>query len=135
MNFGPFPPKTSHSNPAPPSLRKQCCGCIAWDLTLCPVYRSPSLANFFPAIRQFNRMMACTKGSVNYKNKVLIKIINKLLPNGEVAWEAVCTAYFNQSKEEALRNTTNVRKHWIKNLCNNMQKPTGRTGDNGDLIH
>ncbi len=79
--------------------------------------------------------MARTKGSVNYKNKVLIKIINELLPNGEVAWEAVCTAYFNQSKEKALRNTTDMRKHWIKNLCNNMQKPTGRTGKNGDQIH
>ena len=135
MNFGPFPPKPSRSNPAPPLLRKQCCGCIAWYLTLCPVYRSPSLAKIFLAIRQFNRTMARTKGSVNYKNKVLIKIINKLLPNGEVAWEAVCTAYFNQSKEKVLRNMTDVRKHWIKNLCNNMQKPTGRTGKNGDRIH
>jgi hypothetical protein len=79
--------------------------------------------------------MACTKGSVNYKNKVLIKIINELLPNGEVGWEAVATAYFNQSKEKVLRNTTDVRKHWIKNLCNNMQKLTGRTGENGDRIH
>ncbi len=79
--------------------------------------------------------MAHTKGSVNYKNKVLIKIINELLPNGEVAWEAVCTTYFNQSKEKALHNTMDVRKHWIKNLCNNMQKPTGRMGKNSDRIH
>jgi hypothetical protein len=79
--------------------------------------------------------MACTKGSVNYKNEVLIKIINKLLPKGEVAWEAVCTAYFNQSKEKALRYMTDVRKNWIKNLRNNMQKPTGRMGKNGDWIH
>jgi hypothetical protein len=121
MNFGPFPPKPLRSNPAPPSLRKQCRGCIAWYLTLCLVYCSPFLANFFPAIRQFNVTMARTKGSVNYKNKVLIKIINELLPNGEVAWKAVCTAYFNQSKENALRNTTDVRKHWIKNLCNNAE--------------
>jgi hypothetical protein len=55
--------------------------------------------------------MAHTKGSVNYKNNVLINIINELLPNGEVAWEAVCTAYFTQLKEKALRNTTDVRKH------------------------
>jgi hypothetical protein len=135
MNFRPFPPKPSRSNPAPPSLQKQCRGCIAWYLTLCPVYRSPYLAIFFPTIRQFNVTMARTKGSVNYKNKVLINITNELLPNGEVAWEAVCTAYFNQSKEKALRNTMDVRKHWIENLCNNMQKPTGRTGKNGDRIH
>jgi hypothetical protein len=65
----------------------------------------------------------------------MIKIIKELLPNGEVAWEAVCNAYFNQSKEKVLRNTTDVRKHWIKNLCNNMQKPTGRTSENGNRIH
>jgi hypothetical protein len=80
-------------------------------------------------------MMAHTKDSVNYKNNLLISIINKLLPNGEVAWEAVCTAYFNQSKEKVLCNTMDVRKHWLKNLCNNMQKPTGRMGKNGDRIH
>jgi hypothetical protein len=83
----------------------------------------------------FSPTMARTKGSVNYKYDVLINIINELLPNGEVAWEAVCTAYFTQSKEKALRNTTDVMKHWIENLCNNMQKPTGRTGENGDRIH
>ncbi len=135
MNIRPFPPKPSCSNPAPPSLRKQCCGCIAWYITLCPVYHSPSFAISPPAIRQFNITMARTKGSVNYKNDVLINIINKLLPNGEVAWEAVCTAYFTQSKEKVLRNTMDARKHWIKNLCNNMQKRTGRTGENGDRIH
>jgi hypothetical protein len=135
MNFGPFPPKPSRFNPVPPSLRKQCHGCIAWYLTLCPVYRSPSWANFSPAIRQFNRTMACTNGSVNYKNEILIKKFNKLLPNSEVAWKVVCTACFNQSKKKALRNMTDVRKHWIKNLCNNMQKPMGRTGKNGDQIH
>jgi hypothetical protein len=79
--------------------------------------------------------MACTKGSVNYKNDLLISIINELFPNGEVAWEAVCTAYFNQLKEKALHNMVDMRKHWIKNLCNNMQKPMGRTGKNGDRIH
>jgi hypothetical protein len=135
MNFGPFPPKLLRSNPAPPSLRKQCRGCIAWYLTLCPVNRSSSFVNFFPTIRQFNVTIACTKGSVNYKNNVLINIINKLLPNVEVAREAVCTAYFTQSKEKALHNTTEVGKHWIKNLCNNMQKLTSRMGRNGNPIH
>jgi hypothetical protein len=135
MSFRPFLPKPLRSNPAPPSLRKQCCGCIVWYLTLCLVYRSPSLAIFSPAMRQFNVTMACTKGSVNYKNKVLIKVINELLPNGEVAWEAVCTAYFSQLKEKALRNTMDMRKHWMKNLCNNMHKLMGRMGKNGDKIH
>jgi hypothetical protein len=63
------------------------------------------------------------------------EIINKLLPNGEVGWEVVATAYFNQPKEKVLYNTTDVRRHWIKNLCNNMQKLTGKTGENNDWIH
>jgi hypothetical protein len=58
MDLGPFPLKPSRSNLAPPSLRKQCNGCIAWYITLHPVYHSPSFSHFFPAIRQFNVTMA-----------------------------------------------------------------------------
>ncbi len=27
-----------------------------------------------------------------------------------------------------------MKKHWLKNLCNSMKKPTGWTGENGDRI-
>jgi hypothetical protein len=33
-----------------------------------------------------------------------------------------------------LQDTTEVKKHWLKNLCNSMKKPTGWTGENGDRI-
>ena len=75
------------------------------------------------------------KGSVNYKNDVLIQIVSEILPNGEYGWNAVATAYQNISKEEVLRDTNDIKKHWIKNLCNNMKKPTGATGENGDRVN
>jgi hypothetical protein len=33
------------------------------------------------------------KGLVNYKNNLLISIIEEILPNGELGWEAVTIAY------------------------------------------
>ena len=79
--------------------------------------------------------MARKKGTVNYKNEVLIKIISEIFPNGEYGWQAVANAYQEETKEETIHNTTDLRKHWIKNLCNNMKKPTGQMGENDDRIH
>jgi hypothetical protein len=79
--------------------------------------------------------MAHRKGSVNYKNKVLIKLISKILPNCEYGWQAVAMAYQEKTKEEALHDCSDVKKHLIKNLCNNMKKPTGMTGEDGNWIN
>ncbi len=70
---------------------------------------------------------------MNYKNDVLIRIVG--LPNGEFGCQAVALAYQEGTKEETARNTTDLKKHWIAKLCNNMKKPTGRTGENDDCIH
>jgi hypothetical protein len=75
------------------------------------------------------------KGSVNYKNKLLINIVADVLPNGEYGWLTVALAYQEQLKEEILRDTADTKKHWIKVLCNGMKKPTGRTGEAGNRIH
>ncbi len=75
------------------------------------------------------------KGLVNYKNKLLINIVADVLPNGEYGWQTVALAYQEQSKEEILRDSADMKKHWIKVLCNGMKKPTGRTGEAGDQIH
>jgi len=47
----------------------------------------------------------------------------------------VAFACQSKAKEEALRNSNDLKKHWIRNLCNNTKKPTGRTGEKGDRIH
>ena len=72
---------------------------------------------------------------MNYKNNLLISIIEELLPNGELGWQAVAAEYQKASKEDCERDSTDVKKHWIKNLCNGMKKPTGSTGENNDRVH
>ena len=79
--------------------------------------------------------MARKKGAVNYKNNLLISIIKELLPNGELGWQAVAAEYQKASKEDCERDSTDVKKHWIKNLCNGMKKPTGSTGEKTDRVH
>jgi hypothetical protein len=33
------------------------------------------------------------------------------------------------------RNTDNLKRHWVKNLYQNMKKPTGQPGENSDSTH
>jgi hypothetical protein len=56
------------------------------------------------------------------------------LPNDEYGWGTVALAYQEQSKEEILRNPTDMKKHWIKVLCNGMKKPTCRTREASNRI-
>ncbi len=53
--------------------------------------------------------MVRRKGSVNYKNKVFIKLVSKILPNGEYGWQAVAIAYQEKTKEEAMRDCSDVK--------------------------
>jgi hypothetical protein len=46
--------------------------------------------------------MGRQKGSVNYKNEVLIKIVKDILPNGELAWQVVAIAYQKASSKQKL---------------------------------
>ena len=81
--------------------------------------------------------MPRTKGAVNYKNDMLINIILEVLPNGEYGWPSVSFAYQEHSKEEQPRNTDDLKRHWIKTLCNGTKKPTatGKPGGPNDRIH
>jgi hypothetical protein len=136
--LGPYTSKASSAlGRIPPSFHQHRYGCIVQYITLRPLHRSPSrlcrltLARFLSAAVS----MARRKGSVNYKIEVGIKVIGEILPNGEYGWQAVAIAYQSKAKEEALRDSDDLKKHWIRNLCNNMKKPTGRTGEKGDRIH
>ena len=73
-------------------------------------------------------------GIKNYKNDVLIPIIERLLPQGTEGWRQVATAYHSASRESDVRDAEALRDNWVKKLCNNFKKPTGRTGENGDRI-
>ncbi len=124
--------KASPPNKIPPSFHQQCQGnIVAAYMTLWPVFPTHHKARFFSVVAT----MPHKKGSVNYKNKLLINIVANALPNGEYGWQTVALAYQEQSKEEILRDTADMKKHWIKVLCNGMKEPMGRTREACDRIH
>jgi len=68
-------------------------------------------------------------GAVNYQNNVLIAIVERLLPQGLEGWREVALEYQRESNEGVLRRGEDVRDNWVKKLCKNMKKPTGKPGD------
>ena len=68
-------------------------------------------------------------GIPNYNNCILIPIIEEILPNGSEAWRLVAAAYKEKSREANLRSEDDLKCNWVRKLCNNMKKPTGRSGD------
>jgi hypothetical protein len=75
------------------------------------------------------------RGAKEYKNKVPTNIITGILPNGQYGWDQVATAYMTAAKEGNLRYTDDLKRHWVKTLCNGMKKPTGGTGEKEKRIH
>jgi len=73
-------------------------------------------------------------GAPNYKNDILIEIVERYLPQGLEAWNAVALQYQRESNELNLRRGEDLRENWNKKLCNRMQKPTGKPGANTDRI-
>jgi hypothetical protein len=96
MFFGPFTSKASPPNKIPPSFCQQCQGnIVAAYVTLWPIFPTPHSARYFGALAT----MLQRKGSVNYKNDLLIDIVANILPSGEYGWQTVAIAYQEQSKE------------------------------------
>ncbi len=54
------------------------------------------------------------RGSKKYKNNVLIDIVAKFLPNGEIGWKTVVIAYQEQSKEEFLHDHVYIKNIGLK---------------------
>ena len=55
-------------------------------------------------------------------------IVERILPDGAEEWCLVALAYREESKEEVLLSIDDIKKNWVKKLCNQFKKPTGRTG-------
>ena len=56
-------------------------------------------------------------GARNYRNDILIDIVDKMRPIGLEAWKAVAAAYMVDAAEDSPRDAKDLRDHWVKKLC------------------
>ena len=75
-----------------------------------PIFHVPYKAHFFSAVERMPRR----KGTVDYKNDILINIVLEILPNGEYSWQGISLAYQEQSKEGEQQNTDDLKRQWAK---------------------
>ena len=63
----------------------------------------------------------------NYKNDLLINVIEAILPDGAIQWKLVATRYKEVSGEVEERDSHDIKRHFAtnKNLCDNGRKVTG----------
>jgi hypothetical protein len=73
-------------------------------------------------------------GASNYKNNILIEVVELYLPQGLEAWRGVALAYQRESMETVLCRGEELRDNWNKKLCNRMQNLTGKPGVKTDRI-
>jgi len=74
-------------------------------------------------------------GAPNYRNDILIGIVELYLPQGLEAWKEVAVAYQRESVGATLCRGEDLRDNWNRKLCNCMQKPTGKPGVLTDHIY
>jgi hypothetical protein len=43
-------------------------------------------------------------------------------------------AYQDQTRESTKRDTDNLKRHYVPNLCQSMKKPTGKPGENTNRV-
>ena len=81
-----------------------------------------------PPKQQANpRSRGRSSGTPNYRNDVLINIVEQQLPQGLEAWRNVACLYQNASKENELRRGEDIRDNWVRKLC--------KSGDLTDRIY
>jgi hypothetical protein len=73
--------------------------------------------------------------SANYRNEVLINIVKQQLPQGLEALRNVACLYQNAFNENELRRGEDICDNWVRKLCNNFKKPTGKPGNLIDRIY
>ena len=71
----------------------------------------------------------------NYRNAILIDIIDDIHPICNNHWELVLQRYLEASGEDDPREVKDLKAHRVNKLRNNFKKPTGRTSEMGDRIN
>jgi hypothetical protein len=66
-------------------------------------------------------------GVPNYKNEVLINVVEAVLPDGALQWSIVAQRYQEASGERELRDSHDIKRHFTtqRNMCDNGKKVTG----------
>ena len=66
-------------------------------------------------------------GVPNYKNDLLVNVIEAILPDGPLQWRTVATRYKEASGEADERDPHDLKRHFTtsKNMCDNGKKKTG----------
>ena len=96
-----------------------------------PVQRSISIIPYCTLRNLTSNKMAVPRGRgtgvPNYKNDVLITIVEAILPNCSAEWETVCRRYKIASEERVDRDAHDVKRHFMihKSLCDSNKKVTG----------
>jgi hypothetical protein len=72
-------------------------------------------------------------GCVNYRNKVLIDIVDEIKPHGAEQWKKVGLDYQTATGELVRRDDHDLKKHFVQ-LCNGFKKPTGKPGAANDQV-
>lgn len=78
--------------------------------------------------------MAKKTGVNNYRNDILIDMIESIKPSGAEAWKQVAVLYQNAANEAELRDSDDIKRHWTQKLCNGFKKSTGRSRSDKDRI-
>lgn len=72
-------------------------------------------------------------GTPNYKNEVLLNLIEFYLPAGNEQWKIVAQRYQEVSKEAFLRYHDDIKRHFNDKLCKKNQRQTGINNKSGPL--
>ena len=72
-------------------------------------------------------------GTPNYKNEILLNLIEYYLPAGTEQWKIVAQRYQEMSKEVNLRDHDDIKRHFNDKLCKKNQRQTGINNKSGPL--
>jgi hypothetical protein len=64
-------------------------------------------------------------GFPNYKREILLNIINDILPVGQEHWKEVANRYKVAASENCVRDSVDLKRHFLEKLCDRNKKPTG----------
>jgi hypothetical protein len=75
----------------------------------------------------FAKQKGRKRGVPNYRNECLLNAIDEIKPTSSKGWSRVALLYKQDSGEDFLRDEDDIKTHFYRKLCNNFQKPTGRS--------